>query len=173
VRCGVPLPEGFKAFYRWHNGEIKTEEDYGIFGEAARFLPIEEILEQRAIATEKQLDLKINGFSVPPDQFNDFWNPLWLPVFWTTSDLLCLDMIGSYNKPKGQIIEYRLLSPYYSYVVIPCPNFEALICAVVAQLDDEPELFDEDGYNRLELLYYYGSCAPGYPQYYPESNTGK
>jgi cell wall assembly regulator SMI1 len=94
----VILPEGFKDFYRWRNGQ--GTDCYEAFCNNAMFVSMEDAMDTRNML--KGL-LEAGEFK----QAN-WWNPGWIPLLDNGGgDHLCVDTEGTFTGKPGQILEFR------------------------------------------------------------------
>ena len=149
-KVGVTLPDDFKKFYAWKNGQNI---------EAGRFVANYDFMDVNGIIyTVEMMNHMTQGGEF--DRAN-WWNIGWIPFLYNGGgDSVCLDLAGSFNGEIGQIIEFWHASAdrdithqsFYKWL-------ETLVLAMesgVLPYDDNDDYYDE--FKVLEA-----KNNPGYP----------
>jgi cell wall assembly regulator SMI1 len=93
---GVTLPDDFKIFYRWKNGE---KENSWNFIDNSYLMTAEDI-----ISTSKDLNELLEEEEF---ELKNWWNKSWIPFMADVGgNHCCLDLAGSFGGKPGQIIDF-------------------------------------------------------------------
>jgi cell wall assembly regulator SMI1 len=123
ARFSLALPEAFRLFYRWRNGQEPACE--ASFQGNRRFSPLEEIA-----ATKDLLDGMIGS------DFDDprWWRRGWVPFLGNGGgDHLCLDLGPEAGGPPGRVIAF-----WHDWEdrSVRSPSFETWLLDLVASMED-------------------------------------
>ncbi len=144
----VKLPEDFKQFYKFHNGQSE---------EAPYITPLGELLSLDGIAFQwglwKELvdDNAFEGITSEPDGGikNDWYNPKWIPFTYDGSgNHLCIDLDPAEGGHVGQVITMWHDEPGREWIA---GSFQEWLSLFVHQLNDDYFRYDPDMGN-LERL---------------------
>jgi len=158
---GVTLPNDFKAFYQWRNGDAMQ---HGQYERSGFWFPYNWMSRSSVINGRDLLnELLDNG----EFELENWWNPLWVPFFEFNNNYLCMDLDGCWTGQVGQVIEFwhedrdrRILAPSFQQW------FEALVVGLeqgrlVYNAEDQKVVSrDEDNYRAWITAY-----LPDYPRY--------
>ncbi|HEX2911454.1 MAG TPA: SMI1/KNR4 family protein [Chloroflexia bacterium] len=151
-KLGLALPESFKEFYRWRNGQAIG---YNVsFAHGYSLMSAYSVIQSRNILNE----LLENG----DFERENWWHPDWIPFLDNLSgDNYCLDLAGSFNGVKGQVLSF-----YHDDVerAIFNASFEKWLETIVTAL--EKGLFfsgDNTSENNESFDNFWKENNPGYP----------
>lgn len=145
---GLPLPEDFKLFYKWKNGQPHTSHNE-LF-HVWILMSVKNIID-----TCQMMNELLEGGDFHK---NNWWNVRWLPFLERcTGDHWCLDFEGSFGGKPGQIIEFW--HDWDSRDIL-CPDFYKWLEELVLYF--ERGLYSEED-SDLELWDYMAANIPGYP----------
>jgi cell wall assembly regulator SMI1 len=155
----VTLPEDFKEFYRWKNGETANADFYpwnGVLMSAEwicqKWCSIPGMRSSDEVIPAEELDKELR-----------FWNPKWVPFLdQLDGNLVCVDTEGSFGGKRGQILWFIHDDDHHT---ILHESMTKWIETVVTLLEN-PSFTDEEGIDPEA----YGFLAaekqvnPGYPK---------
>ena len=96
-KLGINLPEEFKLFYQWKNGQSTNKVKPLWYNR--NLMNIEEVLETWTCMNEL---LALGEFEQP-----NWWDPHWIPFAENgAGDYYVLDLVGSFGGTPGQVIEF-------------------------------------------------------------------
>ncbi|AJZ90657.1 SMI1/KNR4 family protein [Cedecea neteri] len=113
-RLNAPLPDAFKALYRWHNGQrmaIHSGPWYGL-----SFLTLEQVIKElddwqsviAGLPSEELREMNATMSSTPPGFVKcEYSNPLWIPFAYDYGgNYLGIDLAPGMKGHYGQVINF-------------------------------------------------------------------
>jgi len=144
---GVTLPEAFKAFYRWRNGQ--AIDHYESWQNNQTVMGLAEIRAAHRVLNELLDAGEFEGAN--------WWDAGWVPFLSNgAGDHLCLDTTGSFGGQAGQILEFWH-DDGNRWVV--APNFESWLESYLRTFSAVAEYADAG--EELEIDWV--TDLPGYP----------
>ena len=152
---GQALPASFKLLYGWRNGQDSFEA----------------LDDRHQLMTLSEIDWQwtVNKTDLLPLAYREWWNPSWVPFLADIeSNLLCVDLAGSFGGQPGQIVEFIHDDPSR---VVRYPSLEAWLSTIVTSLErkmwrhskgtngGELSVLDHDGWESFVT-----QNNPGFPR---------
>ena len=152
---GFELPSNFKELYHWRNGQTNENQKAFLFDKA--FISLEEIKSIRDLFN----DLLAQGSFEQPN----WWHPQWIPFLDDSeSNNLCLDLNGSFEGNKGQVLDF-----WHDWEdrSIQYPSFETFLLTFVESLEQNMWIEEDNEFNPVseaEWASFQSTRNHGYPK---------
>ncbi len=140
ARCGVTLPDDFKASFRVHDGQDaggKTLIPSAFTGERYGLLPLQEIASEWG-SWKRLVDAgQFAADASTPDEGirSDWWHPGWIPFASNGGgDSLCIDLAPTAAGVAGQVISLNHETAQRRHLA---PSFAQFMSQLAEQLEDD------------------------------------
>jgi cell wall assembly regulator SMI1 len=130
-RIDSKLPQSFRDFYQWHNGQL---EGFGFFASYS-LMPVDFVIDAWEGEFARLSDVATDGREFVAS------DPHWVPFLHSGGSFICLDLTGVHDGKPGQVIDDEKPNHYF----ILAPTLEQWLECYVTSLELGYWVPDEEG----------------------------